>query len=73
MTAHVGTADRFVRIAVGLALIAFAIWGTVSWSWIGWIGLVPLITGAAGRCPAYSIFGVSTCGAGDMDPGKHPG
>jgi hypothetical protein len=73
MTANVGTADRFVRIAVGLALIAFAIWGTVSWSWIGWIGLVPLITGAAGRCPAYSIFGVSTCGAGDMDPGKHPG
>lgn len=73
MNANVGTVDRAVRIVAGLALIAFAIWGTVSWSWVGWIGLVPLITGFAGRCPAYSILGVSTCGADDMEHGRHAG
>ncbi|HSM43170.1 MAG TPA: DUF2892 domain-containing protein [Afifellaceae bacterium] len=73
MTANVGMADRVVRIVVGLALIAFAIWGTVSWSWVGWIGLIPLITGVAARCPAYSIFGIDTCGAGDISHGKHAG
>jgi hypothetical protein len=26
-----------------------------------WIGLVPLLTGLAGTCPLYSIFGISTC------------
>lgn len=73
MNANVGTVDRAVRIVAGLALIAFAIWGTVSWSWVGWIGLAPLITGFAGRCPAYSILGVSTSGAGDMGHGSHAG
>jgi hypothetical protein len=29
----------------------------------GWglVGLVPLVTGLAGTCPLYSIFGLSTC------------
>jgi hypothetical protein len=27
----------------------------------GWIGIVPLITGIIGSCPAYSIFGLNTC------------
>jgi len=73
MTANVGTADRVVRIVVGLALIAFAIWGTVTWHWVGWIGLIPLITGFAGRCPVYSIFGISTCGVGDTGHGRQAG
>lgn len=62
MNSNVGSFDRVVRIIAGLALIAFAVLAKdVSWSWIGWIGLVPLITGIAGRCPAYSIFGISSC------------
>ena len=27
----------------------------------GWIGLIPLVTGLARTCPAYSLLGVSTC------------
>lgn len=64
MSRNVGNLDRIVRIAVGLALIAFALgWilpGT-GYNWLGWIGIVPLATGALGTCPAYSILGVSTC------------
>lgn len=64
MTTNVGFIDRGVRVLVGLALIAFALGylapGT-SWSWVGWIGVVPLITGLVGVCPAYSMVGLSTC------------
>ena len=28
---------------------------------LGLIGLVPLITALAGRCPAYSMMGIKTC------------
>ncbi|MDR9440587.1 MAG: DUF2892 domain-containing protein, partial [Halomonas sp.] len=27
----------------------------------GWIGVLPLATGLFNFCPAYSLFGISTC------------
>lgn len=59
MKVNEGTIDRAVRVVAGLALIALAATGTVG-VW-GWIGIMPLLTGAIGFCPAYTIFGVSTC------------
>lgn len=57
---NVGSADRIVRAVVGLALIAMAVFGQgMAW---GWIGLVPLATSVVSYCPAYSIFGLNTCG-----------
>jgi hypothetical protein len=74
MKANVGTLDRAARIIAGLALIAFAVLATgVTWSWVGWIGIVPLVTGIAGRCPAYSIFGINTCTLDDSMGGKQAG
>jgi Inner membrane protein YgaP-like, transmembrane domain len=64
MSANVGNIDRAIRIVLGLALIAFAIplgFPQTGWNWIGWIGLVPLITAVFGTCPAYSLLGLSTC------------
>jgi len=40
-------------------LIALAALGVVG-VW-GWIGVVPLVTGLLGVCPAYSLLGASTC------------
>lgn len=59
---NVGTADRVIRIIIGLALIAgfFAGWGG-AWGWVLWIGLVPLLTGLFATCPLYSVLGLSTC------------
>ena len=59
MNHNVGGIDRILRIVVGLALIGLAATGTVG-LW-GWIGVVPLLTGLAGTCPAYTLLGMSTC------------
>jgi hypothetical protein len=61
MHVNVGTIDRIARIVAGLVLIALAATGTVG-MW-GYIGIVPVITGTLRVCPAYSIFGFSTCAA----------
>lgn len=58
MKINVGGIDRALRIVAGLGLIAWALTGGPVWAWIG---LVPLATGASGRCPAYLPFGISTC------------
>lgn len=59
MKLNVGGFDRVARIVLGLVLIGLAATGTVG-AW-GWIGVVPLATGAIGWCPPYAIFGFSTC------------
>ncbi|KXW58674.1 YgaP family membrane protein [Ferrovum myxofaciens] len=56
---NVGGMDRVLRIVVGLVLIGLAATHTVG-VW-GWIGVVPLLTGAIGWCPAYLPFGIKTC------------
>ena len=59
MKINSGTPDRVVRVIVGLGLIALAATGTVG-VW-GWIGVVPVLTGAVGFCPAYTLLGINTC------------
>jgi hypothetical protein len=59
MKRNVGSIDRTLRIVAGLVLVALAATGTVGW-W-GWIGVVPLVTGLAGWCPAYSLLGIDSC------------
>ena len=59
MKVNVGTADRVLRIVAGAALIVLAATGIVG-VW-GYIGIVPLLTGTLRTCPAYSLFGMSTC------------
>ncbi|MES2633743.1 MAG: DUF2892 domain-containing protein [Pseudomonadota bacterium] len=61
MKVNEGTLDRSVRVIAGIALIAMAYMGTIG-AW-GYIGIVPLITGAVGMCPLYSLLGISTCPA----------
>jgi hypothetical protein len=64
MTRNVGTIDRVLRVVGGLLLLAFAlgfIFPGTGFNWIGWIGIVPMATAAMGNCPAYSIFGISSC------------
>ena len=61
MTRNIGSVDRGLRIAAGLALLGLGMFGPLGW-W-GLVGLVPLATGLMSRCPAYSLLGVNTCSA----------
>lgn len=57
-----GNLDRILRIVVGLVLIGIYIanpGGT--YSWLGLIGIIPLVTGLIGSCPLYTILGLNTC------------
>ena len=59
MKVNVGIIDRAIRIIAGIALITLA--ATNIFSPWGWIGVVPLLTGIFKFCPAYAIFGISSC------------
>jgi hypothetical protein len=61
MTKNIGSVDRVLRVVIGAALLAFAIFSAQPYAWIGYIGVVPLLTAALGWCPLYSILGVATC------------
>lgn len=58
MKPNVGATDRLVRGVVGVALLAWAITGGPLWAWIG---VLPLATAVFRFCPAYRVFGISTC------------
>jgi hypothetical protein len=61
MKINEGSVDRSVRVLVGVVLIGLAVSGVVGpWAYIG---LVPLVTGAVGMCPLYSLLGINTCPA----------
>ncbi|MCB1475897.1 MAG: DUF2892 domain-containing protein [Rhodobiaceae bacterium] len=62
MGKNIGSVDRVIRIIVGIALIAFAVAGPadISWKWIGWIGVVPIVTALMGWCALYRILGIRT-------------
>jgi len=53
--------ERVIRVVLGLGLVAIVFVGPQT-PW-GWVGLLPLVTGLVGSCPAYTLFGFSTCPA----------
>lgn len=56
---NVHDVERAVRVLAGIGLISLVFVGPQT-PW-GWIGLLPLSTGLSGTCPAYTVFGFSTC------------
>jgi len=66
MQTNAGWIDRAIRIVIGAVLIAYAIpigFQEAGWNGVGWIGVIPLLTGIFGVCPLYSVLGISTCPA----------
>ena len=59
---NVGRLDRILRIIIGLALISLVFIGPQT-PW-GWVGIVPLLTGAIRWCPPYALLGINTCKKG---------
>ena len=70
MQKNVGSADRTIRILVGIALLAVYFLGVLQ----GTLGIVALVVGvvmigtaAIGWCPPYSLLGINTCSS-KQDP-----
>lgn len=63
MQKNVGSADRLVRIVIGLALLSLLFVLDAPMKYLGLIGLVPLLTATLNWCPLYSLVGINTCRA----------
>lgn len=63
MNKNVGNIDKTLRIVAGATLIGLSLSGIIG-VW-GWIGVVPLVTGLMGWCPAYTLLGIKTCPVSD--------
>ncbi len=68
MTKNVGSADRAIRVIVGIAALAAFFLGLVE----GVLGIVSLVVGVAmlgtaaiGWCGAYTLLGIKTCPVGE--------
>ena len=62
-TTNVGTPDRIVRIVIGILALAYAYFHLAGIGmWIaGIVGVMMILTALIRTCPAYSLFGMSTC------------
>ena len=58
MLRNMGTADRWIRIVIGVGLLALVFKGPRT-AW-GYLGLVPLATALFGYCPLYQALGISS-------------
>lgn len=60
---NLGTIDRLLRLAVGIAMLALG-WGGFVPGTAGlvlkFLGFVPLLTAAIGFCPLYRPLGISS-------------
>jgi len=57
MKKNVGKTDKIIRVLLGLAV---GIFGILSFSWLGLIGLGIILPALMGNDPLYSLLGVST-------------
>ena len=57
MKKNVGSADKILRIIIGIGIIGA---GVYYQSWWGAIGALPLLTAVVNFCPAYTLLGLST-------------
>lgn len=64
MKANVGSADRIVRIVIGLALLSLLFILPAPQKYLGLIGIVPILTAVINFCPLYSLLGINTRKAG---------
>lgn len=58
LTVNEANWDRIARVVLGLGLLSLAFVGPKT-PW-GYVGLLPLLTGTVGYCPAYALLGVKT-------------
>lgn len=69
MKKNMGNADRIIRIAAAIAFGVLYFTGTVTGTWgivILVLGGVFVLTSLVGTCPLYSLLGMNSCPAKQM-------
>ncbi len=61
MPVNVGSADKVIRIVMGIVLLSLIYFLSGNIRWVGLIGIVPIMTALVGWCPLYSLLGIRTC------------
>ena len=61
MKKNVGSADKIVRIVLGLGLLSLLFLLEAPMKYLGLIGFVPLLTAMMGWCPLYTLLGIDSC------------
>lgn len=60
MKKNIGAADKWIRIAAGIVLLALIFMIKSDWRWLGLIGVILLGTALLNFCPLYKLLGLST-------------
>ncbi len=60
MKANVGSADRAIRLVLGLILVSGYFWLSGAARWFALVGLVLIVTAGLGFCPLYTLLGINT-------------
>ncbi len=55
---NVGGLERVIRITLGIGILSVYMLADGMAQWIGLIGIIPLVTGFLGICPAYLALGI---------------
>ena len=64
MLRNIGGTEKGIRLVLGglfvVAVLIFDLppWGTAL---LSVVGIIAVLTGAVGYCPAWTVFGISTC------------
>lgn len=58
MEQNEGSIDRVARVLLGVVLLSLVFIGPHTW--LGLVGVVPLLTGIVGFCPLYRVMGLRT-------------
>lgn len=60
MTTNLGSADRTLRLFLGVGLLSLLLFVQSGVRWLGLAGLVLLLTSLINWCPLYSLLRIST-------------
>ena len=64
MACNVGGIERPIRIVLGILLIGMGVFGGLTGAAMGAVlavGVIALVTGVIGFCPAWTLLGINTC------------
>ncbi|MFC2170711.1 DUF2892 domain-containing protein [Calditrichota bacterium] len=65
MKKNMGSIDKWIRLVIGIVVIAL---GVVFKSFWGLLGIIPLATALVRVCPMYLPFGLSSCKPETKEP-----